>query len=141
MHNLEELSVNSASKPFRFIVGMIALVQLVLALIFISAPAQFVALLGLPAAPEWVDWIFAMFGARALGFAYGMVLVLRDPVKQRSWIRAMIIVQVVDWIATLVFLLRDVVTLGQVTTAAFFPVIFVAVLLLGYPRQQTKGNI
>lgn len=128
--------MNPNAKAFRAIVGLIALVQMVLGLVFLLVPAEFASMLGLAATPEWVHWLFAMFGARALGFAYGMVLVLRDPFKHRGWIRAMVLVQVIDWLATLFFLLRDVVTLGQVTTAVFFPVLFVAVLVWGYPRHR-----
>ena len=115
---------------------LIGVVQLVLATIFALAPAPFSALLGLPAAPEWVHWLFAMFSARAFGFGYGMFLAAREPERHRHWLLAMVGVQAIDWVATLFYLMRGAVSLAQVSTAAFLPVIFVGVLVLCYPRQR-----
>ena len=48
-------------------------------------------------APAWTDWMFAMLGAPALGFAYGMLIAQRDVVRYASWLVAMIIVQALEW--------------------------------------------
>lgn len=128
----------TSNKPSRFtviVVVMIALVQLVLGVAFIAFPQQFSTLLGLERPPGWTDWIFAMFGARALGFSFGMWLVLRDPSRHSNWIRAMIIVQVIDWVGTMLALAAGKVTLAQVSTAPFLPMLFVVVLALELRRQ------
>ena len=77
-----------------------------------------------------------MFGARALGFAYGMFLALRQPEQHRDWIGAMIAVQAIDWLATIYFVLQGTVTLPQVSGASFLPIIFIVVLVTRYPRQK-----
>src|SRR5258708_39285642 len=92
----------------RVTLGAIGIVQLILGIIFLFAPAQFAAVIGLSVTPAWVPWMFAMFGARALGFAYGMFLALRQPEEHRAWIGAMIAVQAIDWIATIYFVLQGV---------------------------------
>jgi hypothetical protein len=120
----------------RITLGAIGIVQLILGVVFIFAPAQFATVLGLATTPSWVPWMFAMFGARALGFAYGMFLALRNPQEHRDWIVAMIAVQVIDWIATIYFVLQGVVTLPQVSGASFLPIIFLIVLISRYPRQK-----
>jgi hypothetical protein len=120
----------------RITLGAIGIVQLILGIVFIFAPAQFATVLGLATTPTWVPWMFAMFGARALGFAYGMFLALRNPQDHRDWIGAMIAVQVIDWIATIYFLLQGVVSLPQVSGASFLPIIFLIVLITRYPRRK-----
>ncbi len=130
--------MSTFDKPSRFTsatVGVIAIVQLVLGVVFLGFPEQFPELLGLEHAPGWTDWMFAQFGARSLGFAYGMWLVLRDPRRHSSWIPAMIVVQVLDWVGTVLALVEGKVTLAQVTTAPFLPILFVVVLALELRRQ------
>jgi hypothetical protein len=108
--------------------------QVALALIFTFASGPFVAAVGLDPVPAWVPWMFAMFGARALGFAYGLVLAFRDPVRHRSWIVAMIGVQAIDWVTTLAFIATGLLTVAQASTALFLPPLFVVGLLIGFPR-------
>ncbi len=113
--------------------SVIGIVQLALGVMFLI-PGLFARMIGLEAAPAWVDWMFAMLAARALGFAYGMLLAARDPRPHLSWIRAMIGVQAIDWLATITYLVIGAVTLAQVTTAAFLPVVFMVILLRGSSR-------
>lgn len=118
---------------------LIGIVQLVLGTILLI-PGLFPALLGLADVPPGVDWMFAMFGARSLGFAYGMVLAARDPHRHAAWIRTMIAVQAIDWLATVAYLVTGAVTLGQVTTAAFLPVVFIVLLVRLAPSAQDAGS-
>lgn len=114
----------------------IAAVQAVLGLGFLIAPAQTAAVLGFSPAPGWADWLFGMMAARFLAFAYGMGLAARNPAAARPWIGAMVVIQALDWLVTLRFLLAGAVTLAQVSTASFLPVIFVVVLLLCWPQAD-----
>ncbi len=123
-------------RPLQITLVFIGIVQVVLGAAFAFAPAQFGAMLGLTEAPTWTHWIFFMFSARALGFAFGMFLAARDPVRHVSWIQAMIGVQAIDWLATMYFVLTGAVTLTQVSTASFLPLIFIGMLVIFYPRQQ-----
>ena len=117
-----------ASKT-RGTITLIAGVQIALGLIFLLSPGQFATLLGLPPAPAWTDWMFAMLGARALGFAYGMIVALRDIRRNASWLAAMIIVQALDWIATILAVARRQ---GRSPSwsrrASFLPLLFMAAL-------------
>jgi len=115
-------------------------IQVVLGVIFIAFPAAFPPLLGLPAAPAWTDWIFAIFGARALGFAYGMAVSLTDLRRHASWLVGMIVVQAIDWIGTLLAVSAGKVTLAQVSTASFLPVVFILALAFELMRQRRLGS-
>lgn len=128
----------SANRPPVYVtitIFLIALVQVALGLVFILAPQAFPSLLGLAPAPPWTDWLFAQFGARALGFACGMLLALRDVRRYASWLAVMIGVQVIDWLGTVLALAMDKVTLAQVSTAPYLPIVFVAVLILELRRN------
>ncbi len=122
----------------RITLGAIGVIQMILGIVFLFAPGQFASVLGLAAIPAWVPWMFAMFGARALGFAYGMFLAMRQPEEHRAWIGAMIVVQAIDWLATIYFVLQGAVTLPQVSGASFLPIIFIFVLLTAYPRHNSR---
>jgi hypothetical protein len=124
---------------FKIVVGVIAAIQVVLGVLMIFAPAQFADFSGLSEAPEWTAWLFAMFGARCLGYAVGLVAALRDPVANRLWLQTMIGIQAVDWIATLGYLAAGTVTIGQVKTAAIAPLFFIAVLLPTIRLARSRG--
>ena len=117
----------------------IAVVQIVLGLAFLLAPGPTAVVLGLAKAPGWTEWLFGMMAARFLGFGYGMVLAARAPARNLAWIRAMIGIQTVDWLVTLYYLWQGSVTLSQVTTASFLPIVFVLLLAWAYPRA-TRGE-
>lgn len=98
----------------------------------------------LPKAPAWVDWLLAMFGARAIGYGVGMFVASRDPGRHEAWIVTMIGVQAIDWVATVGYLVTGAVTISQVTTAAFLPVVFIVILargLLVREAGQPVGNV
>lgn len=123
------------------VLRFVAVVQWTLGIGFLLAPAGMATLLGLAPAPTWTAWLFAMMAARFLGFGYGMWLAARDPVRHVHWISAMIVIQAIDWLATLYYLSVGAVTLGQVTTAAFFPVMFIVVLLANHPWRNRSANV
>lgn len=120
----------------RAVIGLIIIVQVALAIVFIFAPAAFPQMMSLDPAPAWTGWIFAQFGARCLGFAFGMAVALRDMARHAAWLWAMIIVQAVDWVGTLLPLAAGTLKLSQVSTAPFLPVLFVIVLGLELLRQR-----
>jgi hypothetical protein len=123
----------------RITLGVIAFFQIALALVFLLIPGPFAAAVGLPEAPQWASWMFAMFSARALGYAVGMILAIRDPAKHRAWIITMVGVQAIDWIATLLFIGAGAITVAQASTAAFLPVVFIVVLLATMPRGRRQA--
>ena len=118
---------------------IIGVFQLALGLLFTVTPAYANDLFRIAAdEPAWVDWLFIMLGARFLGFAYGMFLASRDPVRHVAWINAMIVVQAIDWLGTVGYLASSAVSITQVSTAAVVPVVFIAVMLLFHPRRLAR---
>ena len=118
----------------RITLGAVALFQIVFGLLFLLIPGTLAESFGLAETPHWAYWIFALFSARALGYAVGMILAIRDPLKYRAWIITMVGVQAIDWIATLVYIGAGAITVAQASTAAFMPVVFIVLLLATLPR-------
>jgi hypothetical protein len=119
---------------FRPTLLVIAIVQTALGAVFLI-PGGFATALSLPDAPAWTDWIFVMLAARCLGFGFGMFVAWRNPAGNQSWVTAMIGVQAIDWIGTISYLALGTVTLATVTTAAFLPLLFIAVLVVNLPNR------
>lgn len=129
-------------RTLRWTLLVIGAFQAVLGTAFLLAPGGTADLLGLSPGPAgWVRWLFAMMGARFLGYAYGMWVAARDPAASTSWIDSMIAIQAIDWIATCAALLAGDVTLQQVTTAAIAPLAFIGLLLWFHPRRLARGCV
>lgn len=120
-----------------FLLRFIGVVQLFFGILFTFAPARAGALLGLEpsATSDWVQWLFVMMGARFLGYGVGMFVAARDPLHHRSWIDTMIGIQVIDWVATVGFLVAGDLPLIRVASALILPVVFVGGLLWWHPRR------
>ncbi len=118
----------------------IALVQFVLGAAFLLAPQAAVHTLGLSATPDWANWLFGQWAARCIGFGIGMLVAARNLAQAAPWIWAMIVVQALDWGVTLKYLLAGAVTLPQVSTAPFVPILFIVLLLIAMPRAARRAQ-
>lgn len=129
-------------KPLPVLLRVIGVVQMVFGALFVLAPAHAGDLLGLGAPPPaWAPWLFVMLGARFLGFALGMFRAARAPEEHVGWIDAMVVVQVVDWVGTVAFLLAGDIPLPNVASALLLPVVFVVGLLWWHPRRRTASSV
>lgn len=128
------MSIFRHPRTLSFTLRFIATVQLVLGAGFLAAPEGMASTLGLDAAPGWANWMFGMMAARFLGYGYGMLVAARDPAGNLPWLRSMVAIQLIDWGVTVKYLLTGAVTLAQVSTASFLPLVFVALLWWAWPR-------
>ena len=124
----------------KFSLYFIGVVQIVLGLTFLLAPTMYPKMVNLEKAPDWVSWILVFTSARMIGFGIGMFIAAQDPIKHKLWIQMMIGLQVVDWTGTVLYILLGAVTIVQVSTASFLPVIFIGLLLYSYPRSNTTST-
>lgn len=136
-----EMGLVTSSHPrvLRFTLWFIAIVQLVLGIGFLVAPDGMASSLGLAAVPGWANWMFGMMAARFLGYGYGMLMAARAPSLSLPWLRSMVVIQLIDWGVTIKYLLAGAVTLAQVNTASFLPLVFLALLLWAWPRSARGG--
>ncbi len=140
------MSTSTTSRPtraahrhlgLRLSLRVIAATQLVFGLVFLLPGPPVADLLGLrPAAPAWANWLLTMMAARFLGYAAGMFTAARAPHRHLAWINTMVVVQAIDWIATLTYLAAGSLDLHQVSTAAILPPLFIAALLWWHPGRD-----
>jgi hypothetical protein len=120
----------------RYLLRTIGVVQLFFGVLFTFAAGSAGGLLGLePAAPAWAEWLFVMMGARFLGYGIGMFLAARDPEANQTWINTMIGIQLIDFVATVVFLAAGDLPVAHVASAIILPWVFVTGLLWWHPRR------
>ena len=79
-----------------FLLTLVAIVQLVLGVNFLFAPAFFTAWMGLSATAPDVNYMFGMLAARFIAYGIGMLFIAREPVRNLFWINNMILIQVID---------------------------------------------
>lgn len=127
-------------KVLKTTLWVVAVVQFLFGVAFLAAPEQAAHALGLSIAPGWANWLFGMMAALFLGFAYGMAVAACNPDNARSWVTAMVGVQAIDWLVTIKFLSTGAVTLAQVSTASFLPVVFFVVLVIGMPTPAVSSG-
>jgi hypothetical protein len=135
------IKVSPHPRTLNFTLRFVALVQFILGLGFLVAPTTIASLLGLAAAPGWANWMFGMMAARFLGFGYGMLVAARQPATNLAWLRAMIAIQLIDWAVTVKYLAIGAVSLAQVSTASFLPLVFVALMWWAWPRTRQMARI
>ncbi len=105
------------------------------------APEASAALLGLALAPGWANWLLGMMAARFMAFCYGMWMAARHPAQARLWIGSIVFVQAVDRLVTVKYLALGAVTLAQVSTASFLPLVFITILWLGMPNADHASQV
>jgi hypothetical protein len=123
-------------KWFRVMLWFIAIVQCVLGFAFLTIPERAALSMGLSSAPGWANWLFGMMAARFLGFGYGMMIAASHPQQAAPWIKTMIAIQAIDWLVTLKYLVAGAITLDQVSTAPYLPMVFVVALFVGLRRYS-----
>ena len=67
--------------------------------------------------------------------AWRSIADLDEPKTFRAWLTTMIAIQAVDWLATVGYVAAGAVTLAQVSTASFLPLLFIAGLAAGLPSR------
>lgn len=122
----------------KFSLYFVGIVQIFFGLTFLLAPTMYPKMVNLQQAPEWVSWMLIFTSARMLGFGVGMFVAAQDPLKHKLWIQIMIGLQIIDWTGTILYITSGAVTLAQVTSASFLPLIFIALLAYSYPRSQAS---
>ena len=122
----------------KFTLYFIGIVQIGLGLSFLLTPKMYPQMVNLTQAPDWVSWMLSFGSIRMIGFGIGMFIAAQDPIKHKAWIQIMVGLQIMDWVGTVLYIFLGAVTLVQVSTASFLPIIFLVLLAYSYPRS-TQG--
>lgn len=114
---------------------IIGIVQLVLGVLYLSAPLRFLELMGHSTPAPDIAYPFGMLAARFLAYGVGMFVIARDPIRHRFWINNMILIQIIDLAAGVFYTATGVVSLQLSGFPMFNATLFIILLWLWRPKE------
>ena len=118
----------------KVLLRVIGVVQLVLGLLYLFIPMQFLALMGHSAPAADLAYPLGMLAARFLAYGAGMFFIARAPEKQLFWINNMIFIQVVDLMVGVFYTATGIVSLSHSAIPMFNATLFIILLTLWRPK-------
>ncbi len=128
-------------RNLKILSAMIGIVQIILGLGFLFAPALMLKSMNIGAPVADINYILAMLAARFLVYGAGMFIILRDPLRHRFWIDGMIAVQAIDLAAGIYYTASGVIGISTSGLAMFNATLFIILLLLWRPRSGQAGPV
>jgi len=125
-------------KALLYIIGA---VQLVLGLLYLFLPMQFLAMMGQSVPETDLAYPLGMLAARFLAYGVGMFAIARAPEKHVFWIYNMIFIQVVDLAVGLFYTATGVMALIQSGFPMFNATLFIVLLVLWRPQMRAAGSL
>jgi len=124
-------------RKLKFLLGFIGVVQIVLGLLALFTP-QFFLQTAMKLGPTSADigYPLGMFAARLLVVGAVMFVVMRNPVKHRLWIDAMIGIQIIDLLSGLYFTATGVVNIQAAGFPMFNAALFTVLLIMWRPKTK-----
>ncbi len=114
---------------------LIALSQLVLAVLTLFWPAAFFAWMGLQVPAPDNFYMIGMLGARFLAYGLGMIHLARSDAPSVFWIRNMALVQGIDLAVGLFYVATGVLTIGVAAFPMLNAAAFAILLVMWQPRR------
>ena len=123
-------------KKLNVLLYIIGVVQLVLGLLYLVAPLQFLALMGHSVPETDIAYPLGMLAARFLAYGIGMFVIARAPQRQRFWINNMILIQIVDLAVGIFYTATGAVGLALSGFPMFNATLFIILLTLWRPQAK-----
>jgi len=118
----------------------IGVVQVVLGVLYLFVPMQFLALIGHSTPEADIAYPLGMLAARFLAYGVGMWYIARDPRKHLFWIYNMILIQAIDLAVGIFYTLTGVVALTHSAFPMFNATLFIVLLLLWRPASTSSNE-
>ena len=124
-------------KRLKTLLRLIGMVQIVLGLLYLFAPLNFLALLGHSVPEADIAYPLGMLAARFLAYGVGMFFIARAPEKHGFWINNMILIQEVDLAVGIFYTATGAVGLALSAFPMFNATLFIILLWSWRPRGET----
>ncbi|MCB9450862.1 MAG: hypothetical protein H6672_05450 [Anaerolineaceae bacterium] len=113
---------------------VIGIAQIVLSLLYLLAPMQFLALMGSSTPEPDLAYPLGMLAARFLAYGLGMFYIARAREKQLFWINNMILIQIIDLAVGMFYTATGTVALSSSALPMFDAALFIVLLTLWRPQ-------
>ena len=127
-------------RKLRILLRVIGIVQIVLGLGLLFAPAFFLEWMGLSVPPTDVNYMLGMLAARFLAYGLGMFYVARAPEENIFWINNMILIQIIDLATGVFYTLNGTLSLVVSAFPMFNASVFIILLFLWRPKKDGLAN-
>ena len=125
-------------KKLKVLLGIIGIVQLILGLLYLFLPLQFLATNGHSVPAADLAYPLAMLAARFLAYGIGMFVIARNPLKHLFWINNMIFIQIVDLAAGVFYTATGIVELQYAALPMINATIFIILLWMWRPKPASS---
>ena len=124
---------------FRIVLRVVSVIQIVLGLAYLFAPAAFLRLIGHSAPPPDLAYPLGMLSARFIVYGLGLWIASADPDRHIAWIRLMALIQAIDLGVGVYYTALGVVPLS-VSGPAMFNAVWIG-LCLALMRPRTAARV
>ena len=126
-------------KKLSVLLAVIGVVQLVLGLLYLFLPTQFLAMMGHSGPEADIAYPLGMLAARFLAYGIGMFFIARVPEKHLFWINNMIFIQVVDLAVGVFYTATGIIGLQLSGFPMFNATLFIILLTLWRPKAAAAA--
>ena len=124
----------------RVLLWVVAASQLVLGTLTLLAPTQFFLIMGLSAPSADNKYMLGMLAARFLAYGFAFVALARAKTPDASWIRNMVLVQLIDFGVGLFYVVSGIIGPAVAVFPMFNATVFATLLWLWQPRNSTLAT-
>jgi hypothetical protein len=124
----------------KILLTIIGIVQIVLGLLYLFIPMQFLNMNGHTVPAADIAYPLAMLAARFLAYGIGMLFIARNPADNIFWIYNMIFIQIVDLAAGILYTATGVVDWHFALLPMVNASIFIILLWFWRPRIDEQAR-
>jgi hypothetical protein len=124
----------------KVLLRVIGVVQLVLGLMYLFIPMQFLGMMGHSVPDADIAYPLGMLAARFLAYGVGMLFIANEPEKQLFWINNMILIQALDLAVGIFYTVTGIVGLSHSGFPMFNATLFIILLTLWRPKVAAGTN-
>lgn len=124
----------------KVLLRFIGVVQLVLGLMYLFIPMQFLGMMGHSVPEPDIAYPLGMLATRFLAYGVGMLYIANEPEKQLFWINNMILVQVLDLAVGIFYTAIGIVGLSHSGFPMFNATLFIILLTLWRSKATVAAN-
>jgi hypothetical protein len=122
-------------KKLTILLRVVGVIQIVLGLLYLFAPAFLLASMGHTVPQEDIFYPLGMLAARFIAYGIAFIYISSEPMKHKLWIQFMILIQAIDLSAGIFYTATGAVTL-ELSGFAMFNATWIMVLLYLFSREE-----